>query len=94
MRRKSKARVIYDELTEAIVENGGVECEELPDVFFIDQGDPNSVYKIRVAKEICSRCPLRLLCLDYALAAGERDGIWGGASVPERKAMRRRGLVA
>jgi WhiB family redox-sensing transcriptional regulator len=30
------------------------------------------------AKGLCARCPVREDCLDYAIAAHEHHGIWGG----------------
>jgi WhiB family redox-sensing transcriptional regulator len=41
----------------------------------------------RRAKEICSRCPVIQECLDYALAAREPWGVWGGMTVDERNAL-------
>lgn len=37
------------------------------------------------AKAICSSCPVRQECLDYALSIKEPHGIWGGLSEVERK---------
>jgi WhiB family redox-sensing transcriptional regulator len=44
------------------------------------------------AKAICFACPVRENCLEFALAAGERFGIWGGMTPQERRylAARRR----
>jgi len=39
------------------------------------------------ARGVCRRCPVRQLCLDYALAHDERHGIWGGYTERERKAL-------
>lgn len=36
------------------------------------------------AMAICDRCPVKQPCLEYALAAGEKDGIWGGL-LPEAR---------
>ena len=41
------------------------------------------------AKAVCAACSVRDACLDYALAAGEKFGIWGGKSERERRAIRR-----
>lgn len=41
------------------------------------------------AKSICAACDVRERCLRYALDNGERDGIWGGLSAEERKAIRK-----
>src|SRR5487761_308791 len=30
------------------------------------------------AKAVCARCPVRRPCLDWAIAAGESWGVWGG----------------
>lgn len=43
------------------------------------------------AKAVCRACPARARCLDWALAANERDGVWGGASPEERARLRRAG---
>jgi WhiB family redox-sensing transcriptional regulator len=42
------------------------------------------------ARRICAGCPVRRLCLSYALAAGEEHGIWGGLDPRERKNLKRR----
>jgi WhiB family redox-sensing transcriptional regulator len=39
------------------------------------------------AKAICSGCPVRLPCLDYALEIEEPHGIWGGLTEHERRAL-------
>jgi WhiB family redox-sensing transcriptional regulator len=37
------------------------------------------------AKAICDGCPVRLQCLEWALATCEPHGVWGGRSEAERK---------
>ncbi len=39
------------------------------------------------AKAICARCPVRVTCLEWALATREPHGVWGGRSEIERKQM-------
>jgi WhiB family redox-sensing transcriptional regulator len=39
------------------------------------------------AKGVCSMCPVRARCLEFALAEGERFGIWGGYTTLERKEL-------
>ncbi len=34
---------------------------------------------------VCSDCPVRLDCLDYALRYEEFDGVWGGTGGEERR---------
>ena len=37
------------------------------------------------AKAICARCPVRVECLEWALAVREPHGVWGGCSESDRK---------
>ena len=37
------------------------------------------------AKALCSSCPVRGRCLDYAIEHHETDGIWGGLNREERR---------
>jgi WhiB family redox-sensing transcriptional regulator len=55
-----------------------------PDLFFPERGAST-----REAKEVCKGCEVRQQCLDYALANGEKFGIWGGLSERERRRLRR-----
>lgn len=54
-----------------------------PDMFFPERGDD-----ARDAKAVCARCPVTADCLEWALTAPEKDGIWGGTSGKDRKKMR------
>ena len=42
------------------------------------------------AKAICATCPVRDLCLEWALATHQEDGVWGGLTDNERRRLRRR----
>ena len=39
------------------------------------------------AKAVCSMCPVRGACLEFALEHSERFGIWGGYTTLERKEL-------
>lgn len=41
------------------------------------------------AKAVCGRCLVREECLEYALAGRIAEGVWGGTSPAERKAITR-----
>jgi WhiB family redox-sensing transcriptional regulator len=41
----------------------------------------------RAAKLICARCPVRVQCLEFALAARESYGVWGGLNEYERRKL-------
>lgn len=60
-----------------------------PALFYIERGDKGTA-----AKTVCRECPVREACLEYALAAAETFGVWGGTSYAERKRMRRRRAAA
>ena len=42
----------------------------------------------RRAKSVCATCPVQVQCLDHAIAADERYGIWGGLNQDERRLLR------
>ena len=79
----------YIELQEAIRNNDGVQCASVPEVFFPEDEHDLEVRKsmVKVAKEVCNDCPVRLRCFDYALSAG-MTGIWGGTTYEERVKLR------
>ncbi len=60
-----------------------------PDLFFPERGAST-----REAKEVCRGCVVRDDCLEYALANGEKFGIWGGLSERERRRIRRARVLA
>ena len=40
------------------------------------------------ARAVCETCPVRVQCLEYALANVEPDGIWGGKTWRQRRKIR------
>lgn len=42
------------------------------------------------AKKVCTACPVRAECLTHALDHPELDGVWGGMTIKERRALKRR----
>jgi WhiB family redox-sensing transcriptional regulator len=60
-----------------------------PDLFFPERGAST-----REAKEVCRGCVVRDECLEFALANGEKFGIWGGMSERERRRIRRQRALA
>jgi WhiB family redox-sensing transcriptional regulator len=54
------------------------------DEWFPGRGEPTAAQKA-----ICGGCPVREACLEYALAAHQRTGIWGGLSERERRLLKR-----
>ena len=55
-----------------------------PDIFLPEKGGST-----KNAKRVCAACPVRQECLNFALTQEfNPDGIWGGTSVRERRALR------
>jgi len=52
-----------------------------PDLFF----EPGLITS---AKAVCSDCPIRTQCADYALK-NQLEGVWGGLSDADRKTIRK-----
>lgn len=62
----------------------GVCAQTDPDAFFPEKGVPANA-----AKAVCADCPVREMCLQYALENDERYGIWGGMSEHQRRKLRK-----
>lgn len=56
-------------------------------VMYPDDGD---VIGVARAKALCGACPVQGECLESALAAREKDGVWGGLTARERQRLIRR----
>ena len=59
-----------------------------PEVFFPEGVAERALQAAAQAKRICSVCPVRARCLDWALVHGATIGIWGGRTEGERRAHR------
>ncbi|MFE5842009.1 WhiB family transcriptional regulator [Streptomyces niveus] len=65
-------------------------CDEDPELFYPIGNTGPALVQIEEAKAVCRRCPVREQCLQWALENGQDHGVWGGLSVDERRARRRR----
>jgi WhiB family redox-sensing transcriptional regulator len=52
--------------------------------------DPEDLAGISRAKAICATCPVASECLTWAIETNQSEGIWGGHTSKERRAIRRR----
>ncbi|MFJ9931379.1 WhiB family transcriptional regulator [Streptomyces misionensis] len=66
--------------------------EEDPDLFFPIGNTGPALLQIDEAKAVCRRCPVIEQCLQWALESGTTEGVWGGLSEGERRAMKRRAV--
>lgn len=57
--------------------------------FFPDREDLAAIAK---AKAVCATCPVAGDCLTWAVETNQSEGIWGGHTPMERRALRRRWL--
>lgn len=64
--------------------------DEDGDLFFPTGTTGPALLQIEEAKAICRRCPEMEACLQWALETGMDDGVAGGMSEHERKALKRR----
>lgn len=54
-----------------------------PNIFFPERG-----VSVNPAKKICSKCTVTHECLKYAIDNRIKEGIWGGKSERQRRAIR------
>jgi WhiB family redox-sensing transcriptional regulator len=59
-----------------------------PEIFFPLSEIGPGASQIAAARAVCTRCPVVMHCLDWALRAGEPAGIWGGTTPDERRRLR------
>lgn len=53
-----------------------------PDVFFPGTGESPDA-----AVQVCNRCPVQAACLDYAIAEGLTEGVFGGTTPKQRRSF-------
>lgn len=67
-------------------------CRDEPQELFFPIGYVGQANEAQVAeaKSVCRRCPSSADCATWAIDNGMADGIWGGLTPDERRALRRR----
>lgn len=84
------AEQLLRQLNKAISETDeGAPCEGADGIFFPEGHESMIRAATLEAKLICRKCPFRILCGQYALAAEEPYGIWAGMTPEERRAIRK-----
>ena len=58
-----------------------------PELFFPVGETGLSQTQIWEAKQVCHACPVQWTCLAWAVLHGMDEGIWGGSTASERRAM-------
>lgn len=84
-----KALTEWLTLARLLEEAGAVPCRTSdPEAWWPDRKNLDAP-ATRMAVHGCWRCPAREACLEYAVAANEREGVWGGLLPDERMALLR-----
>lgn len=82
---------MFKKVPDVVTDNAA--CKGMdPDLFFPLRGHVHgTTYSPQVAEAVaaCARCEVRQECLEHALDAPERTGIWGGTFERQRREMRR-----
>ncbi|MFV0258395.1 MAG: WhiB family transcriptional regulator [Acidimicrobiales bacterium] len=60
-----------------------------PELFFPIGTTGQAVDQIAAAKLVCTACPSRVPCLEFALSTNQDSGVWGATSEEERRQLRR-----
>lgn len=83
---------LYEALDTAIKAVGEVPCQSAPDFYFEREEDAAVIngWARTKAIQLCDTCPVKRLCLQYAMAAGEVYGVWGGTNAAQRRELRSR----
>jgi WhiB family transcriptional regulator, redox-sensing transcriptional regulator len=55
-------------------------ADKPPGLFF-----PSDGVGVEVARRVCADCPVKAMCLEYALDNRIDHGVWGGTSERERR---------
>lgn len=76
----------------------GAACTGMdPNIFFVGgpiRSDSVLTADRSRAKAVCKQCPVRIDCLEYALANNIGHGTWGGLNEDERASLRRKRMRA
>ncbi|HYO20091.1 MAG TPA: WhiB family transcriptional regulator [Dermatophilaceae bacterium] len=61
-----------------------------PELFFPIGSTGPAILQVEEAKAVCRGCEVIETCLSWAIESGQDDGVWGGLSADERRAVKRR----
>ena len=65
-----------------------------PELFFPIGNTGPALFQIEEAKAVCRRCEVVEPCLSWAVESRQEDGVSGGLSADERRAVNRRNARA
>src|ERR1700746_3197459 len=59
-----------------------------PELFFPVSDIRAARAQVEAAKKVCRHCPVKGICLSWAMDNGQEAGIWGGTTEEERRQLR------
>ena len=59
-----------------------------PELFFPVTDIGAARAQVEAAKKVCRHCPVKRICLSWAMDNGPEAGIWGGTTEEERRQLR------
>ena len=65
-----------------------------PELFFPIGSTGPALIQTEEARAVCRRCEVIDDCLSWAMDSRQEDGVWGGLSADERRALKRRNARA
>ena len=69
-------------------------CLGNADLFFPPDYTATFKDRIEAARVLCDDCPVKDLCLDWAVAQPDLDGIWASTTPPDRRRLRKKRKAA
>ena len=84
-----QVREVYKDRQEAWRDSAACKGVD-PEIFFPERGGSN---KGQIALRFCWSCPVTEQCLEFALQAGFKEGIFGGLTVRARQRLKRDRLI-
>ncbi|MDQ1396043.1 MAG: WhiB family transcriptional regulator, redox-sensing transcriptional regulator, partial [Acidimicrobiaceae bacterium] len=68
----------------------GAACHSFDTELFFPSGTSGPAEaQTRIAKAVCAGCPVRNVCLEFAVVTNQEYGVWGGYDEEERRVIRR-----
>lgn len=89
-----KTERLYLELQRAIEESPIIPpCQVTDPEIWYSTEENGKQNRYRKATEMCGQCPAIQACANYAIAADEQFGVWGGLTPQQRSALRNKRLI-
>ncbi len=71
-------------------EDAACRAADAAEAFFPGGDRGQTLTMTNAAKAVCGGCAVRIDCLLYAIETKQEYGVWGGATEPERRKLRRK----